>query len=116
MDYDDSYSRLGLLRSENISYATSYLIAMMGFGGGDGIEYSIWIYTDISLVLTLIVATLGSIKIVPWLTSTLDNIINRYDVTFLFKYVYLGWLCVLLIISMTWIAAGTYNPFIYFRF
>jgi alginate O-acetyltransferase complex protein AlgI len=107
-------------RAETLPGATAYLKAMAGFGRGNGLEENAALYLDNELKLILLLAMVGATPIASrlakmavagrqaqaptgWSGWSLSIASNLY-------------LASLFVISASYLAAGTYNPFIYFRF
>ncbi len=92
-------------RADNLQMAIEYMAVMLGIRQGTplyGLEY----YINAKHLLVGIAAILFC---VPWNWETLKN--HR-----IFSWFYDTCLLCFLILSIIWIAASTYNPFIYFRF
>ena len=98
-----------LFRADNLHYALQYIANMFGLIRIDNtkITHHILYYFDTTEIIIFAVAILCSTPIF----KNMVNIKNKY----LKAFVNL-WLLLLFIISSASIAAGTYNPFIYFRF
>ena len=107
-------------RAETLSHAIAYLTAMAGLGAAANAEYPVGLYLDSGLWLVLVTGCLGSLPLVPWLKQRLAAPVEpQPQPTLLANGVSLagaGALAGVLIASMTAMTAGTYNPFIYFRF
>ena len=98
-----------IFRADSMTYAWQYLMNMFGFLNihKDEVLYTFNYYVDNIEIITFIAAILCS---VPLFKNILE-IKNKVAVGFINF-----WLLVLFILSTASIAAGTYNPFIYFRF
>ena len=98
-----------LFRSDSLHYALSYIGNMFGFIGVKvGVPtYKLSYYVDTIEVITFIAAILCSIPIF----KNMIYIKNQLAKAFINI-----WLLLLFLLSTSSIAAGTYNPFIYFRF
>jgi alginate O-acetyltransferase complex protein AlgI len=106
-------------RADSLSNALLHLRAMFGLGTGDGRAVHAGLYIDPLLATVLVVGAIGS---TPWLrelgawrerrlrASGGDALDTGLEFTGLALT-----LCVLVASSMM-LSAGTYNPFIYFRF
>ena len=97
-----------LFRSDNISYAWQYFKNMLGLIPEHEIATMPGYYIDNIEILTFIVAILCSL---PIFKNIALPITNKYKNIFINS-----WLMVIFIVSVSAIAASTYNPFIYFRF
>jgi alginate O-acetyltransferase complex protein AlgI len=106
-------------RSDTLGHALEYLGAMAGIGNAGAINAASH-YWNRALLLTFVFGVLGSAPLVPWLGERLERLRERG-----------GWagacggaadaltqvaLLAILALCATWLAAGTHNPFIYFRF
>lgn len=96
-----------LFRSDSISYAVKYLANMFFIMKPDKIIHSFNYYIDLIVIIGFIAAILCS---VPLFKNMLE-VENKYIKLFINL-----WLLALFFFSTTFIAARTYNPFIYFRF
>lgn len=115
-----------LFRSETPGYAFSYLKAMFGFGSGDGGLYYPALYLEADVIFFIVIGIAGSFPIFPRLKGWFDKTRGRWEtqerkahLRFLntgFALVYNLFLIAVLLFSVMVMAAGTYNPFIYFRF
>ncbi len=98
-----------LFRADNISYAGKYMRKMFGFGTVDTVTYYWGYYVD---NIEWIVAGVALLAVTPFFskvfTQNYKNPLTQLGVNF--------WLLGLLILSVSSMAANTYNPFIYFRF
>lgn len=91
-----------IFRCENLSYGLSFLKTMYSFNFVKLSELTY--YLDIELLFTLIIAAVLSVPFI--------NCIKKYIPLFIQNLAY----AILLIISASYIAVNTYQPFIYFRF
>jgi alginate O-acetyltransferase complex protein AlgI len=107
-----------IFRADSLAYAAEYLRAMAGLGLGDGVAHHLGVYLQPNVVISLALGACGSAPLFAmletWLSrragtgSTLIPIATRMGVA-------VGLGGIWLLISMG-LAAGTHNPFIYFRF
>lgn len=109
-------------RAENLSYALDYLQAMAGFGAASTIRDNVGYYMTGEFVLVVSVALVLSTPVWTFLEQWLESSpkkdkslalrVGHFSIqTASAIYVLaLGFLCLL------YVNAGTYNPFIYFRF
>jgi alginate O-acetyltransferase complex protein AlgI len=105
-------------RSETFAQGTAYLAAMAGFAQGDGIVEHFGLHWNNEILLYLIVATIGSTPVLPWLHGKLGGMKWRQrglpqlglDLASRAALVFL------LVLSAMSLALQTHNPFIYFRF
>jgi alginate O-acetyltransferase complex protein AlgI len=112
-------------RADSLSDALSFLAAMMGEGRGDGVIHHAGLYLTREVVVILIVGVIGSAPVLPWLKRLyLRKTLRRrarsgtaYSSADLAVATgYSSMLAALLLLSVSYMASGTYNPFIYFRF
>lgn len=109
-------------RTETISGAMTYLTAMAGHGTGNGIEHHVGLYLNSELLSTIALGAIGSTPIAPYLYRIGQEVqvLKRPRESFLvmgaFSSIKILGLSFVLVASMSYLAAGTYNPFIYFRF
>ena len=96
-------------RADSMHYTLSYIGNMFGFVEvAKGVAvYAFEYYIDTIEVLTFIAAILRSMP----LFKDMLYVQNRIAKTFVN-----AWLLIMFVLSTISIAAGTYNPFIYFRF
>lgn len=110
-----------LFRSNGFTQAWATYGAMVGFGRGDGIEHNVGRYLTPELALALVIAVLASTPLPGFAGRWLSDIAHApgamsagrvlaYDAAHVLAFV------ALLALAAMSLAAGTYNPFIYFRF
>jgi alginate O-acetyltransferase complex protein AlgI len=110
-------------RAPTWRHALSFLGAMAGHATGSGLEYYPALYLNAELNLVLIAGVVCSIPVLPALGRLRDRLLAGSGewggvgtaVQTAFAVVPVASL-LLLIVSAMLLAAGTYNPFIYFRF
>jgi alginate O-acetyltransferase complex protein AlgI len=111
-----------LFRADNVAQATAFLKAMAGLGSGFGLEYHVGLYIDSQLVLALIAGAIGSAPLVPLVVRAREAVVARATGILRagldagFALVDVAGHSLLLLASAMLLAAGTHNPFIYFRF
>lgn len=98
-----------LFRSDNIYIAAEYIRQMFTFGPS---EYSILSYLSMQVILAFLFGILGAGMLQRLLEKPL-RMMNRVVVWNGLTFVYQ---IILLVLSILLLAAGTYNPFIYFQF
>ncbi len=96
-----------MFRSENLSYALSYIQNMFGMLNVNSL-YDVKYYIGNIEILVFIIAILCSM---PIFKNCVYSPKNK-----LFHICLNLWIMILFILSVSSIAASTYNPFIYFRF
>ena len=104
-------------RAETLAAAVSMLRSMAGLGGGLPTAYSPGWYLTPEVVVALAAGIAGSTPIVPllsrWQDTTPDAGRGR---AIAWDLLATATLAIVLVGSIAQAAAGTYNPFIYFRF
>jgi len=105
-------------RSPDMGYGLQYLSAMFGFGRGNGAAHYVFQYLNREVILVIVFGVAASTPIMPFVRTRLEE--RKY-----FEYGWVqflvsgGTITVLILIilgSAMHLAAGTHNPFIYFRF
>lgn len=111
-----------LFRCETLSQAVGMLAAMVGFARGSGLEYHLGLYLNTGLALALAAGVLASTPVLPYLANVLRHkrraleLADRYRLDALTAIAESASLIVVFVASLSWMAADTYNPFLYFRF
>lgn len=108
-------------RADTLSYATTYLRALAGFGALDQQTYNVGLWLDSGLAIALCAGLIGS---TPWLKAVVAWNAARPVRPAAWQTVTRGGmalgqaagLVLVLLASAATMLAGTYNPFIYFRF
>ncbi|PZO43814.1 MAG: MBOAT family protein [Pseudanabaena frigida] len=106
-------------RSESLSHAIQYLASMLGITHADGIKYYALLYFDFKVLVLLIVGSILATPLAKWAGSQLQNRISQPKFSHFQSIVYAGYYLLtvsLFLLSASSLAAGTYNPFIYYRF
>jgi alginate O-acetyltransferase complex protein AlgI len=111
-----------LFRAETLSQAGAFVSAMFGFAPGTGQEHSVAMYVNTEVILAIAAGVLFSAPVMRYLagvrekyvTSRTGSIPAAAEGLLCFLGVILNLFIVL--VSASYLAAGTYNPFIYFRF
>jgi alginate O-acetyltransferase complex protein AlgI len=109
-------------RSDTLWQATAMLAALAGFGHGSGLEYHVGLYLDAELVMALAVGVIASTPVLPAAVRALRSrrgaleLAQRRGFDALAAAAEAGSLVLVFLASLSWMAAGTYNPFLYFRF
>ncbi len=111
-----------LFRSHSLPHALTLLSAMGGFAPGEGVRYHASLYLTWEVGLALTVGVIGSAPVAPaiwqWLSGLAARRAGSVRVVLEAGLAAAGVvvLVLMLVAAVTWLAAGTYNPFIYFRF
>jgi alginate O-acetyltransferase complex protein AlgI len=103
-------------RAETLDGAVAMLGAMAGLGGGVPTAYSPQWYLTPEVVVALTIGVIGSTPIVPALSRWRDAVSAASARATAWDFAATVALLVVLVGSIAQSAAGTYNPFIYFRF
>jgi alginate O-acetyltransferase complex protein AlgI len=106
-------------RSESLSHAIAYLGSMINVTDADGIKYFTLLYFDLKTVIILIMGCILATPIASWVATRLQKRIISPKFSHLQPILYGSYyslLVSLFLISAASLAAGTYNPFIYYRF
>ncbi|MDT5060997.1 MAG: alginate O-acetyltransferase complex protein AlgI [Acidobacteriota bacterium] len=109
-------------RAETFSQAFAFLKAMTGIMHGGEIEYNLSLYLNSELLLALIAGILCSMPLIPLLRRWQERFMNglkgatKIPFELCIQLVNLVALVMIFLASIAFSAAGTYSPFIYFRF
>ncbi|MBC8505859.1 MAG: MBOAT family protein [Chloroflexi bacterium] len=107
-------------KSEDLHGALAYLKIMAGFGLGVGIEYHVSLYLTQEVALILILAVLGALPLKSFIKIARSKLnltgIQVGQSSYALPIMDISYLTMVFLVSMSYLAAGTYNPFIYFRF
>jgi alginate O-acetyltransferase complex protein AlgI len=106
-----------LFRCDTLSHAGAFYAALAGGGAPTQLKYPLLMYLDPLVAITLAVAVIGSIPVGRVMAAAIDRRTAARPAlgttAFAIEWT---WLAGVLIGSCAYMAAGTYNPFIYFRF
>lgn len=109
-------------RAETLPHALGFIGAMAGHAAGRGVEYHLGMYLNTELWLALTLGVLGSMPVLPllgkWQKGLTANLKGNRGILFDggLSALRLALLVFIFVASAALSAAGTYNPFIYFRF
>jgi alginate O-acetyltransferase complex protein AlgI len=106
-----------LFRCETLAHAGAFYVALAGFGAASLQKYPLRMFADNLVVLTLAVAVIGSMPVGRRLFASIDRV--AMSRRWLPRLAAGGeWLSLAAVVfgACAYLAAGTYNPFIYFRF
>jgi alginate O-acetyltransferase complex protein AlgI len=110
------------VRAETFSQALGFLKAMIGIAPGGGVEYNLSAHFDAPLLIALMVGVLGCVPLIPLLRRWQERLTTKFQdarATLLdagLGFLHLMMLAMIFLTSLSLSAAGTYSPFIYFRF
>jgi alginate O-acetyltransferase complex protein AlgI len=102
-------------RSATLSDAGRFLAAMMGMSPASGLEHPLALYADAQTLLALTIGAIGSTPVMPALKRWLERF-HAPPIEIGTSSIRLAAMASILLASAMLLAAGTYNPFIYFRF
>ncbi len=110
---------LSFFRASSVAHGGVYLASMLGFAPGAGATYSVMKYLNAEFVLALIAGVIFSTPLVPWLSYLREKFVASRTgkvpaaLEGIFSFGSLVAYVFVLVASSAWVAAGTYNPFIY---
>ena len=102
-------------RADSLPHALGYLGAMFGASPATGIEHPLALFVDGPTLLALVAGVVGSMPVLAILQRRLASS-PRPAIAVAAGIGELAALSLILLACSTMLAAGTYNPFIYFRF
>lgn len=111
-----------LFRAVTLEDSTNMYLTMFGLRGDTVGIRPLGHFIDAELVTLLVLGTIGSIGFLPWWQKRYQHFVRSKAPESQAAWETLGytfkWLCLSLVLfySMMLTAAGSYNPFIYFRF
>jgi alginate O-acetyltransferase complex protein AlgI len=111
-----------LFRSTTLEQAQAFLKAMVGLSATSSLEYHAGLYLTNEVKLLIIAGCFGSVPFLPWIQSILRRICTACSDTvglvmeLGISVIHVTALTLVMLASAMRIAAGTYSPFIYFRF
>ena len=104
-----------LFRSDNLEYASSYIIKMFAFSEGN-LSVSSYLNYLVLNIETFIVILTSIVCSIPLKQHIIDVMPKGLFASKAIPYIKLTFLTFLFFISVIYVINGTYNPFIYFRF
>jgi len=109
-------------RIEGFKEALYYLAAMVGYSEATGSQYTLGIYLNAEILIAFLAGVIGSLPVMPLIRKSMENqsipsgsgvqIVSSRAI----QLAHLVLPMFILAASLLNLAAGTYNPFIYFRF
>ena len=99
-------------RTDNLNHAVNFFQTMFGFGHAVPGEYQVAAYLNPEFCFVIVAAVLGSMPFIPWL----NRLTKRPGFEPIRQIVTTVFLSGVFIWAVMKLAAGTHNPFIYFRF
>ncbi|WP_435008875.1 MBOAT family O-acyltransferase [Tundrisphaera lichenicola] len=109
-------------RTETLADSVNYLRMMFGLAGQGSATANLWYFLSPKLCVILVAAAVFSMPTVPFLGTLLGSFSDPMSspsggaFAGAFRFASNALLVLVLLTSMALIAAGSYNPFIYFRF
>jgi alginate O-acetyltransferase complex protein AlgI len=112
-----------IFRSDSLAQAAGHFSALVGLGQGDGVAHPIGLYLQPDAVLALAIGAFAAVPTLPWIAGRISGRASRGIARpmtgaprFALQAATLVGLLAILLVSSMKLAAGTHNPFIYFRF
>lgn len=102
-----------LFRAPDFTYALNYLKIMFGVAQPYDVGFTVWYYLDPMVITMLVIACIASLPISKYMRENIGTYEEHSGLSLLIQN---GYVAILLIICMMFLATSTYNPFIYFRF
>ncbi len=109
-------------RADTLSYAGSFLAAMVGLGQGEGLEFHAGLYINLKVMLMIAAGVIGAMPLFAWMDHArgraLEGLGNRARMLCegSFHFSAITGLAIVFVGSAMALSSATYNPFIYFRF
>ncbi len=103
-------------RSDSLAVALGYLASMAGLGRRAAFQMPVATYLTNDVAIALVAGFLGSTPWVKVLARRLEVRPLAPSLQFGLNMMVNGALILVFVVSLTLVASGTYNPFIYFRF
>jgi alginate O-acetyltransferase complex protein AlgI len=103
-----------IFRADSLSHSVDIYKAMFGFGLGNSLRHHIAIYLQPDVAIAIVVGIIAS-------TGYFSKLVMKVSASNSYYHKFCQWglivgLSVMFIVSVSSIAIGNYNPFIYFRF
>lgn len=106
-----------LFRANDLAHATAMLAAMLGFGEGAGLAHHVGIYLRPDVAVAMVVGAVAAMPLGPAIARRVEALSGRgLSVRVVVACADGATMAALFLGSAATLAAGTYNPFIYFRF
>jgi alginate O-acetyltransferase complex protein AlgI len=106
-----------LFRCETWPQAIAYYAALLGRGAADAATHPAALYVDPLVATTLAAAVVGATPVARLLGRWRDRVAAAGGArAAALLALDTAWLGAVFVAAAAWLAAGTYNPFIYFRF
>ena len=105
-----------LFRSDTLAHAADYYAALLGLSGADPALHPLAEHVDALLAVTLVAAIVLATPATAHLAKWRNAVQRRSRGSSLALAADGAWIALVFVASAAMLAAGTYNPFIYFRF
>jgi len=106
-----------LFRCDTLAHAGSFYAALAGSGAATRDQYPLAMFLDPLVATSLAIAVVASLPVGRAIAAAADRAVDvRRSSAVATAAAEWAWLATVLIASYAYLAAGTYNPFIYFRF
>ena len=105
-----------LFRCDTLAHALDYYRALLGLSAADPSLHPVAQHLNGILAVTLAVAVLFAAPLAPRLRAWRDRFARRPRAEWIAASADGAWMALVFVASASMLAAGTYNPFIYFRF
>jgi alginate O-acetyltransferase complex protein AlgI len=106
-----------LFRCETLMQAIAYYAALLGHAQGDALRRPVAEFADPLVCIALVIGVVFSTPLARRIGRSRDHVAARGGMAGnVILAADVGWLCAVFIVAAAFLAAGTYNPFIYFRF
>jgi len=106
-----------LFRCEKLEQAVDYYAALVGVADGDPVRRPLVEFLDPLVLLTLVIGVVFATPLARTLGRWRDRVSGSGGVAAgLVLGLDTAWLAAVFLLASAFLAAGTYNPFIYFRF
>lgn len=109
-------------RADSVPAALQFLSAMAGLGQGDTVSYNVWMYLNRELIIMIVLGLVAAMPVrtaIRGLIEHLDAGLGKQaQIAFRSSTAIAGILALggIFVYAVMMMAAGTYNPFIYYRF
>ena len=105
-----------LFRCDTLTHAGDYYAALLGFSHGAAQQRPLAEFLDPLVATTIVVAALFATPVARRLGDWRDRLSVQAGTGTAVLSLDLAWLGAVFVVAAAFLAAGTYNPFIYFRF
>jgi alginate O-acetyltransferase complex protein AlgI len=109
-------------RADSVNNALSFIKAMVGFGLGTSLDYNVSLYLNNEIIIAMILGMLASTPILAEAFKLQNKFVLSFHertttiLNIAFSLLGEASLAFIFFAAVIKLAAGTYNPFIYFQF